>query len=149
MRDISGFGLRVRVIASVTFPQGFEVTAFADDADPFDVAVLNIAETAMGLNGDLLTWSKGAPITVTLNVVPTSEDDRNLQILFEANRTARGKRPARDVVTLVGIYPDGRQVTASPGAIISGTPFPAVASAGRMKSRPYGFAFENKAGVGA
>ena len=84
--NISGFDSAINIIASSTFPVGFVVTQFADDSDPFDIPSLQIGDSAMGLNGDLLTWSKANPIKVTLNVVPLGDDDINLAILLEANR---------------------------------------------------------------
>ena len=65
--SIAGFGAQVQVKASNTFPSGFVVSQFADDADPFDIPSIQIADKAMGLNGDLVTWSKANPITITIN----------------------------------------------------------------------------------
>lgn len=144
MADISGFGLRAFLVASATFPQGIELTAFADDSDPLDFPVQTVAETAMGLNGDLLTWSSANPIMAALALIPDSADDRNMSILLEANRPARGKVPARDVLTLTVIYPSGKQTTCRLGSIISGPPSLGVASAGRLKTRIYQTAFEDK-----
>lgn len=142
MQDVSGFGLKLRLIASVTFPAGITVTQFADDADPFDLPSQQVADKAMGLNGDLVTWSTANPILATLNVIPDSDDDRNLAILLNANRVGRGKSSARDVITLVGVYPSGRTATLSVGKITDGSPGNSVSSAGRMKSKAYQFAFE-------
>lgn len=144
MSDISGFGLVINIKASKTFPAGFLVTQLADDADPFDSPSIQIADKAMGVNGDLLTWSKPSPIGITLAVVPGSEDDRNLSILLEANRVGKGKTSARDVITMVAVYPDERTVTLTPGAITDGPPLDSLASAGRLKSKVYMFTFENK-----
>lgn len=146
MQDVSGFGLQIRLVASVTFPAGVTLTAFADDADPLDFPDLTVGESAMGLNGDLIFWSKANPLLVNLNVIPGSDDDVNLGILLEANRVGRGKQSARDVVTLTAVYPDGRTKTATTGKIMTGRPADSVASAGRKKSKPYGFAFENLSG---
>lgn len=145
MKDISGFGTRIRIIASNTFPVGFDVTQFADDADSLDVPQQQIADKAMGVNGDLVVWARANPLLVTINVIPNSDDDRNLAVLLEANRVAKGKQSARDVITLVAAYPDGSTQTWSQGAITDGTPGLALASSGRMKSKPYLFAFESLA----
>ncbi len=142
--DISGFGLRIRLIASKTFPTGIDITQFADDGDPFDAPSIKIADTAMGLNGDLVKFSKAVPLPVTLNVVPTSDDDKNLSVLLESNRVGKGKNGARDEITLTAIYPSGKVVTFSGGCITDGMPTESVASAGRMKSKAYTFSFENK-----
>lgn len=147
MNNISGFNLLVNVIASNTYPVGFPVTQFADDTDPFDLPSIQIADKAMGLNGDLIVWAKASPINITLAVIPGSLDDVNLGILFEANRVGRGKIGAKDVITLTGIFPDGRILTLTKGAITDGMPGNSVASAGRLKSKSYIFTFENKIGT--
>jgi len=144
MLNISGFGLRVQIFASVTFPAGITITQFADDSDPFDIPSIQIADKVMGLNGDLMIFSKASPINITLSVAPTSEDDLNLGILLENNRVGRGKLGSRDIIIMSGIYPDGSVIQLSNGAITDGIPGNAVASAGRLKSKPYMFSFENK-----
>ena len=145
MTDISAFGIRVRLVASNTFPAGIDITQFADDGDSLDVPQQQIADKAMGVNGDLITWSKANPLLLNINVIPATDDDRNLSVLLEANRAARGKRPARDVITLTAIYADGSTQTWSNGAITDGTPGKALASSGRIKTKMYAFAFENLA----
>lgn len=147
MEDISGFGFQVNLVASVTFPQGVPITTFADDADPYDAPTTQLCDKAMGLNGDLVTWSKATPLEATLNVIPNSDDDRNLSILAEANRVGQGKQSARDVITLVGIYPDGTQFTLTQGKIGSAIVTTPIASSGRMKTKPYAFFFQNKVGA--
>ena len=146
MENISGFGLIVNILASRTFPVGLLLTQFADDADPFDFPALQIADKAMGLNGDLITWGKANPILVTLNVIPQSFTDLNLAVLFEANRVGRGKSGARDIITMSAIYPNGTPIILSNGSITDGIPGNPVSSAGRLKSKSYSFAFENKVG---
>src|ERR1700753_3783497 len=105
MQDVSGFGVSLQIVASSTFPAGFTVTEFADDVDPFDIPSIQIADKAMGVNGDLIIWSKPNPINITVGVIPNSDDDKNLGILLEANRVGRGKISAQDVVTITAIYP--------------------------------------------
>jgi hypothetical protein len=83
---------------------------------------------------------------MVLNVIPGSEDDRNLQILWDANKVARGRRSARDVITAVVYYPDGTRRTNVRGVITNGSAMPAVASAGRVQSRQYSFMFEDSVG---
>lgn len=146
MEDISGFGLRVVVTASTTFPAGFQISQFADDTDPFDFPELTIADTGMGLNGDLVTWAKAVPIDIRLSVIPNGADDVNLGILFEANRVAKGKAGSADVIRLSAVYPDGTVKVFSPGRIITGVPANAVQTSGRFKSKTYSFRFENQAG---
>ena len=148
MQNVSGYGLSINIIASNTFPIGFGVTEFADDNDPLDVPSLQIGDSAMGLNGDLIAWSKANPIKVTLNVIPGSVDDRNLSILLDANRVGKGKVGARDTITMNIQYPepDGSFVQLINGIITDGMPFTAVASSGRKKTNNYQFTFENRVG---
>lgn len=142
MQDVSAFGVRVQLVASNTFPAGVTLTQFADDADPFDIPSVNIGDTAMGVNGDLVSWSKANPVKITINVIPASDDDDNLSVLLEANRVGRGKISARDEITITAVYPDGRTLTLDTGKITDGTFGGSVASAGRLKSKAYQFHFE-------
>lgn len=146
MENISGYGVLVNIIASRTFPLALLITEFADDADPLDVPSIQIADKAMGLNGDLVTWSKPNPIMANLNVIPGSFSDINLAILLEANRVGRGKTGARDIITMTISYPAGNFITLQNGIITDGMPSSSVASSARLKSKNYNFAFENRIG---
>jgi hypothetical protein len=143
MNDISGYGLRIQLVASVTFPAGITLTQFADDTDPLDAPSVQIRDKAMGINGDLITWSKANPLVMTTGVIPGSGDDQNLAILFEANRTGRGKSGSRDRITATVLYPDGRTTSLTEGVITDGMPFAGTGSSGRLKTNTYSFAFEN------
>ena len=143
MNDISVFGIRVQLVASETFPSGISLSQFADDADPFDTPSMQIRDKAMGVNGDLIAWAKATPIGVTLNMVPNSEDDNNLAVLFESNRTGKGKQGARDVISITAIYPDGSTASFTQGVITDGMPANSASSAGRFKTKAYQFSFEN------
>lgn len=143
MFNSSGSGLIVQLVASFTFPVGITLTQFAGDVDPFDIPVLQIRDKRMGLNGDLQVFTKAVPIDVMLSVVPGSDDDKNLSILLEANRGGLGKLSVRDVITLTPIYSDGTTGTLIQGAIMSGPPKFSVATDSSLKSKTYGFTFEN------
>lgn len=146
--DISGVGLQIQLIASVTYPAiGVNITDFADDSDPLDFPSLQLADKAMGLNGDLVSWGTANAIPMTVNVIPGSDSDIALSILAEANRVGRGKKSAKDRITAVVMYPDGLPVTLTGGVLTDAMPANSVASAGRKKSKPYIFAFENKVGI--
>lgn len=142
MQDISAIGTSIRLVASVSFPTGFTITEFADDADPFDLPAIDIAVAAMNVNGDMIVYSAPTPITITLNVLPDSNADKNLSVIFEANRASKKKRHAGDVITIVGSYPNGATIRLSQGKMTNGIPANSPASAGRIKSKAYTFAFE-------
>lgn len=153
MQNISGYGLSINILASTTFPIGLFITEFADDSDPLDIPSLQVADSAMGLNGDLIVWSKANPIKATLDVIPNSFSDKNLAILLEANRVGKGKTGAKDIITMTLSYPPNPQfpigniVILTNGAITDGMPVSSVASAGRLKSKSYSFTFEQRVGV--
>ena len=91
MQNIQGFGTFMVLRASETYPTGIVLTELADDTDPFDIADLTIADTGMGVNGDLVVWSSANPIEVTIAVIPGGPDDQNLATLMERNRPAKNK----------------------------------------------------------
>ena len=146
VQNISGFGVVVTLVATTTFPVGFQVTQFADDADPLDFASVKIGDAAMGLNGDLIRWAKAIPLPMVLNVIPGSQDDVNLSLLANANRVSQGKAVVNDTITATVVYPDGTQITLT-GGVITDAPFGrSVSSAGRVKTRSYAFMFQSNVG---
>jgi hypothetical protein len=147
MENISGNGLQVSLIALPTYPVGILLTQFADDADGIDFPSIQITDKAMGLNGDLIVWSKPQPINLVLNVIAGSFNDKELSILFQANRVGKGKTSARDVINMTVIY-EGASVplVLTNGAITDGIPATSVASSARFKTKAYGFTFENMVG---
>lgn len=146
-KDISGFSTVVTIFASKTFPAGLPITQFADDSDPADFASISIAETAMGLNGDMVTFSKANPLPASISVIAGSENDVALGILAEANRVGQGKTSARDIITMNILYPDGSTRTLSQGVITDATFGKSISSAGRLKSKTYSFKFQNQVGA--
>ncbi|QRE00525.1 hypothetical protein [Burkholderia phage BCSR129] len=144
MQNISAFGFKVTLIASVTFPAGIQLTAWADDTDPFDVPSVQIADKNNNVNGEMVHWSKSNPIPLTLNMIPGSPDDRNLEVLYEANRVGKGKTSARDVIQISVSYPDGRVMNYINGIMTDGVPGNGVSNQGKLKSKSYNLAFENK-----
>lgn len=148
MSDISGFGIQVQLIASVTFPNaGFIVTQFADDSDPLDMGSVKIGELTIGLNGDPISYAKAVALPMVLNVIPGSDNDANLQILADAVRVSKGKFSSLDEITAIVSYPDGRVVTLTGGRLTDAMFGNSVSSAGRLKTKTYAFSFPNKAGA--
>ena len=144
MKDVSGTGLSILVKASNTYPQGILCTCFADDSDPMDFPEVTITEYGMGLNGDLITWTSPQALPFSISLAPGTEEEIAMDFLLEANRAAKGKKSAKDVITIVANYPDGTRKTLKNGKIISGLPGKGVSSGGRIKTPTYRFVFENK-----
>ena len=145
--DITGFGLVAHIIADPSFPVGFPVTHFADDSDPLDIAQIQIADAAMGLNGDLVRWARAAIIPVTISLIPGGVDDTNMQLLADANRVAQGKPGTQDAITMNLVYPDGRIINLTGGVLVNASIGLSVSNSGRLKTRTYVFNFENKTGA--
>ncbi len=146
MSDVSGFGSVANVIASASFPTGFPVTQFSDDTDAFDFPSIQIGDAAMGVNGDLITWSKANPLKGTISAIVGSTSDQALQTIYKNNLVGKGKTNVQDVITVTIIYPDFTQVTFTGGKMTDGMPGKSLSSAGRLKTRIYGFAFESVVG---
>lgn len=145
--NIAGFGVSVQIVASNTFPVGLDITQFADDSDPLDAPSLEITNSAMGLNGDKVNWTVANVIPMTLNIITGSEDDRNLSLLFEANRAGRGKASAKDSIIAVIVYPDVTITTLIGGTCDAFIPAKSISSEGRFKTNAYLFSFENRVSV--
>jgi hypothetical protein len=140
--NVSAFGLSAQITADKTFPNGFTLTEFADDADPLDSPDFQASDASSGLNGDMLVWSKAGGIEVLVNVIPTSEGDNNLDALLDANRNGKNKSSAKDNIGIVFTYPTGQRVICADGVLLSGPMLPQVAGSGRLKTRQYRFKFE-------
>lgn len=144
LQNVSFFGTVVTIVASATFPAGFQVTQFADDADPLDAPAVKIGDGAMGINGDFITWSKPVALPMVLNVIPGSQDDENLTILANAIRVSKGKAIIPNTITATVVYPDGTATTLING-ILTDAPPPAKSgsSGGRYKTRTFSFLFQD------
>lgn len=145
MQDVSGAGLSVKIIAVPLFPTGFDVTRFASDTDPFDIPNLTIAETSMGLNGDLEVWTTPVPTVINLSVIPNTEEDENLGIIWDAEKYERNKVHIPNNITMIATYPDGKIVVLPVGRLTGGPAMNSVSQGKRIKSKTYTFTFEGKA----
>lgn len=140
--NISASGFSLLIKASKTFPQGFICNQFADDADPFDLPAVVVADTAMDINGNMIAWSTPNVNIVNINVVPTTDEDENLRILLSANTSKRGRQSVMDDIMIIATYPDGRKITAKGGVITGGPRGNSPSSTSRLKSNQFTFSFE-------
>lgn len=143
MVDGTSTGTRALLTASNTFPSGILLSQFADGGDSLNFPEMEIAGSVVGPNGDLMTWDKAAAINVQVNLMPNSENDIDVGLLFEANRTGKGKLSSRDVLSLVIMYPDGSTKTLFNGKMLKGQPANTSQAAGRFADKKYSFVFES------
>ncbi len=145
--DVSSFGSVLTLVCSRTYPIGFLVTAFPDNKNGIEFPDLQIADGAMGPNGDAVKWSIGQLIKMNVSVIPNTPSDIGLNILFQANRVARGKNSVKDIITATIVLPNGRVTTLSRGFITNGNPSSGIEQTGRLETRTYGFSFESLVSV--
>lgn len=144
MQDTSSIGILCRLIASQTYPAGISFTAFPDDTDIGVSGDLEIAGNASGVNGDLITWSTVAGIEVQIPLIPNTEEEALMDVLFQANRASKNRRPKKDIITLVVTNPvTGVAKTYLNGVIKRGTVGYTYGGDGRIKTKNYGFVFED------
>lgn len=143
VNDISGFGSKINLQSVPTYPAGILITTASDDQDFFDSANQAVGEVAMGVNGDMVFWSKAIANPFSISVVPDSVDDKKLATLFALNKVGKGKVSAGDLVQVIVTYPNGDKVTLINGKLVEGPAMSSVASSGRKKSKQYMFKFEN------
>lgn len=144
MENVSVNGSSARLVASFTFPTGFDLIKFADDADPFDISDNTVASHGSGINGDLVVWSTANGIEISVSVLPGTDEANNLAILWSSNKVAVGKVAVKDILTLVINLPNGKQQIYSGGALISGPAGISGSSDGRQKTQTYSMVFETR-----
>ena len=127
-----------------TFPNGITLSSWPADTDPLDSPALQIAQWQMGPNGDMILYKNPAPIEISWNTVAGSEEDKALEILFDANRVAKNKISYNDVITLVIQYPDGKSIVLTNGFLVRGTPVIGITGDGKLKHRQWTCVFESK-----
>ena len=147
MIDSSGFGVKVILTASGTFPAGLVLTQFTDNASSIETEDIELAQAESGVNGDLIVWQKAQPILISVNLIAGGEDDRNMQLLVEANRAALGKIPVKDEITLVKTLPSGSVYTYAKGTLVSAPIGTSVEGSGRLKANTYKFKFQEAFGI--
>ena len=139
--DISVAGSKVSIISNPTFPQGFTITEWATDADPLTIEDVQVAQSEIGVNGDVISWHRAAMVNVDMNVIPNSESDKNLMILTATNKVEKNKVSLHDNITMVIAYADGTIKTFSEGTIVSGSVANSMVNDGKIRSKNYKFTF--------
>lgn len=145
--NIAGFGGTVYMTASTTYPFGFLIEAFADDADPVDLSEIEIGELVMGVNGTPAKFSKPAIVPLTISVFATSASNEFLSVLMQANMVGENKTSNNDTVSANIFYPNGQLIALNEGIITGGKPGYTISSGGRLSTMVYKFAFSGYSAV--
>lgn len=141
--DVSALGIKATLVAAPSYPVGFTITQFADDGDSLNVPDMTIMQSGMGVNGDLVVWRTAVPCEVDINVIPGTDDCKNLENLFKLNMVQKNKVASKDVITLTIQHPNGKIDILTNGYIIGGKPVQDYTASGRAKTRTFRFMFEN------
>lgn len=147
MIDISGFGTGIVVVALQSFPMGFSLSKFADDADPISAKDIEPTGYEMLYDGSLFAFDKAAPVELSVSVIPGSDDDLNLKVLLQSKKGAKKLIPLADVTSMVITYPDGGRVILSNGTILRGPLVDSIEASGRKKSNTFTFVFGSVTGA--
>lgn len=144
MQDVSAVGIHIFLKASETFPNGFTLSAFPGDGDLGTTGETDIASSESGINGDLIWWKTATGVEVTIPVIPNTPEDVAMSSLFAANKVTKGRRAAKDVITMVATNPiTGVPTTYQNGYIRNGNPGLTYGGDGRIRTKNYGFTFES------
>ena len=142
--DVSSIGITAVLTASITYPNGITFTAFPEEGDIGAAGTNEIAGNASGVNGELIVYKTVNPIEVTLPLIPNTEEESLMDLLFEANRASKNRFPKKDIITLVLTNPvTGVAKTYKNGVIKSGTVAYQYGADGRIKNKTYTFVFED------
>ena len=141
MADTSHNGAIYTILASKTTAGiPLPISAFPKDSDPFDVPNSDIADMELGTNGDEISWSVTNPVDSSCAIIPGTDDHEIMQRICDANRAEKGKKSAKDKITIVRVLPN-RETTTMIGRITNGPSTTSLASSGKIKTPVYTFKF--------
>ena len=142
--DTSSIGVSARLVASQTYPNGITLTAFPEDGDLGDSGTTAIGSHASGVNGHLIVWKTANGITVSIPIIPNTEDAAKMERLYAANQSAPNKIVAHDIIQLVVTNPvTGVPTTYKNGWLEEGPAGTQYGLDGRIRSKVYTMTFES------
>jgi hypothetical protein len=147
MIDISAFGTGLTIVATTSFPVGFQVTSFADDEAPLDISNVEVSGYEKLYDGTIFTYDKTSPILLSIGVLPNTSDDINLKVLMQQRKSSAQLNQLADTTSLIIKYADGGYAAMSNGSIISGALADSLTTQGRKKGNAYHFVFGTFAGA--
>ena len=157
MIDISFQGAKLTL--TTVGASGNIVLEFSDEGTPVEFSDLEVCGYAMTLNGELVTWTKPSPVTMSITVIPGSDSDQRMRNVLIAGHVGGKKGKAIDQqyvhitsatlevpsITTNGIVnAAGKQsFTMSNGRLYAGSPGMGSNAEGKMSAKTYRFVFES------
>lgn len=159
MIDISMQGARLTLTCGA-INQGNIVLEFSDEGTPIELPDIEVASSAMTMNGELVTWTKPSPINFSITVIPGSASDNALRNLLYAGHVGGRKGKAIEqsyvhissaTLEVPSIYTNDSAVntaknlkfTFSNGRLTAGPMGIGSNAEGKMSARTYKFVFES------
>lgn len=141
MEQVGGFGTTVSILAMKTFPTGFTLKKFADDVAPIEFGETQIADHEFLVDGGLFPFETSSAVSVKIGVIPGTEDDENLSILFNANKSIFRVGGLPDLMVMTINYPNQAPIILNSGYMRTGRAGTTIAETGRGKGKIYEFVF--------
>lgn len=141
--DVSALGFKILVQDSRVFPRGFTINRTADGADPFAFSTVTVGSVTSDANANIVYRTTPNPTEFTINLLPTSEEDKNMSLLFECHRPRPGVPKTGGEITITVIYNDGSSTTAIKCYFLTGDPKRSIQGDSRYKNKVYTFACED------
>ena len=127
--------------ASKSYPAGVDFNEWGSDVDPMSFEDVEITKHETNMNGNLVAWAVANPIKVVLSAIPGTDQEKALGIMWENNRTGKGKKSVGDIISIIFSYEGGDKVTLSGGVMTIGQPSYSVTQEGRIATKTYSFVF--------
>lgn len=141
MEQVGGFGTTVSILAMKTFPAGFVLSKFADDVAPIEFGETQIADHEFLVDGGLFSFETSSAVTVKIGVIAGTEDDENLSILFNANKSIFRVGGIPDLMVMTINYPHQAPIVLNAGYMRTGRAGTTISETGRGKGKIYEFVF--------
>jgi hypothetical protein len=141
--DVSALGFSILVTDDKIFPNGFQITRTADGADPLDLPDVTIGEATVDANGWIVYASTPQPLLFNMNLLPLSDEDENMSVLFNAHRPAAGRARTGGKMSVTVQYADGSSMSATDVKFIGGSIGKSIQQPSRYKNKQYMFAAQD------
>jgi hypothetical protein len=147
MENVSAFGTSINILATRSFPIGFQVKKLADDKDPLVIEEIEPTGHEFLVDGSLFIFDKATAIKVKISVVAGSDDDLNLKVMLQARKGTPSILNLPDITTMTILYGNNGSVMFTSGSIVSGPLGDSINQSGRYPSNTYTFVFSDFAGA--
>jgi len=141
MDNVGGFGVVISLIATKTFPVGLTLSKFSDDVSPIEFSESQVADHEFLVDGDIISFETSSAVTVKIGVIPGSDDDDNLSIMLNSNKSIFRIGGLPDLMIMSILYPNQPGIVLNRGYIRSGSLGTSMSEAGRGKGKQFEFIF--------